>query len=101
REPLERRDGAFGLRDEVGRSTFVVAGKRGDRGRTARRQLGDVPQPLTLAAQLLLPSGSESLRVGDECREPVEPLARRDGVACQLLVRTSGGLQLTPRPARL
>ena len=100
-EPLERRNGAFGLGDEIGRPAFVVVGEGGHRCRTARRQLGHVPQALALAAQLVLPSGSEPLRVGDERREPVEPLARRDGVARQLLVRTPGRLQLTPCPARL
>ena len=80
---------------------FVVARERGDGCRTARRKLGDVPQALALAAQLVLPSGSESLRVGDERRELVESRARRHCVLCQLLVRTPARLQPTPRPARL
>src|SRR5439155_16753429 len=59
------------------------------------------PQAPPLAARIVLPSGREPLRAGDARREPVEPLARRDRVARQLLVRTPGRLQLTPCPARL
>jgi hypothetical protein len=60
-----------------------------------------VPQPLTVAAQIVVTAGRQAVGVGDERRERLEALARPGGVPRQLVVRPAGGLQLAPRATRL
>src|SRR5262249_35566704 len=96
-----RRDGTLRGGDELGGARVVVTAQRCDGGGAARGELGDVPEPLALVAQLVLATGREALGVCDEHRERLEPLARPGGVPGQLVVRATGGLQPAPRPARL
>ena len=96
REPLERRHGPLGESDETGRAVAVVGREGVRRGGGALRQLGDVAEPLALAAQPLLASRLHPLRVLDERLKLGEAHLRERGVRRQLLVTAPRGELLPP-----
>ncbi len=96
REPFERRDGPLGERDEPGCALALVRRERvGRRGRSLR-ELGDVPQSLAVAAQLLLVPVFHPLRVLGERAQLRDPSIDGSRVRGQLLVTAPGRLQLAP-----
>ena len=101
-EALERRDGPLGERDEARGAVALLGRQRLRRGRRSLGELGDVPEPLAVGAQLVLLARLEALGVLDERAELVEPRLRERGVR-RSAPRGGGappGARATPRAPR-
>ena len=96
RQPLERSDGPLGDRDQTGRALSVLRCERLRRRRRSLRKLGDVPQPLAVAAQPLLVPFVHPSGVLDERAQLGDPRLCERRVGRQLLVALPRRLQLAP-----
>ena len=90
---LERRDRSLGEADEAARAVAVVRRQRRRRRFGGGREVGDVAEPLALAAQPLLVVRLHSLGVLDERAELGEPRLGERRVRGQLLVTATRRLK--------
>ena len=100
-EALERRDRPLGKRDETCRALPFLGRQRLGGGRSGLGELRDVPEPLAIRAQLVLPARLHALGVLDECPELVETRFGESGVLRELLVAAARSQELAPRRPRL
>ena len=100
-EPLHLAEGALRVRDEGCRALAILGGERGARDGGRVRELGHVPEPLSLGAQVLLGRRLEAVGRGDERAEVLEPVALRRRPSGELGVAAPRGGELAPGAAGL
>ncbi len=101
REVPERGDRLLGLCGQRRRALPLVRSDGARGGGGALAELGDVPDPLPLGAELVLLARHEAVRVLDQRSQLREARRRRVGVAGKLVVAPPGGGKVAPGDAGL